>query len=187
MTRANLVLLRKLVLVVFGMFLFGFALVPLYDTFCEITGINGRIIVKAEDSDADKVVSDRRVKIQFLVKTDAKNEFDFKSNQKFIEVKIGELSEVSFEVKNKTSSLQLAQAVPSVSPGTASLYLNKTECFCFSQQILQANETVVYPMRFFIDEDLPEDISLLTLSYTLYQAQSVQASYSKSELDKGAS
>ena len=33
---------KKLMLVVLAMFGFGFALVPLYDVFCDITGLNGK-------------------------------------------------------------------------------------------------------------------------------------------------
>ena len=39
---ANNKMVIKLVAIVIGMFGFGFALVPLYDVFCDVTGINGK-------------------------------------------------------------------------------------------------------------------------------------------------
>ena len=40
--RENNKMVLKLIVIVFGMFGFGFALVPLYDVFCDVTGINGK-------------------------------------------------------------------------------------------------------------------------------------------------
>jgi cytochrome c oxidase assembly protein subunit 11 len=75
---------------------------------------------------------------------------------------------VSFYVRNPASSNIVAQAIPSVSPGTAALYLNKTECFCFNQQPLDAGSEAYMPMQFYVDPQLPEEITFFTLQYTLY-------------------
>ena len=61
-----------------------------------------------------------------------------------------------------------AQAVPSVAPFRAAEYLHKTECFCFEQQQLATGEELDMPLTFIIDGDIPEDVTTLTLSYTLY-------------------
>ena len=39
---ANNKMVLKLIVIVIGMFGFGFALVPLYDVFCDVAGINGK-------------------------------------------------------------------------------------------------------------------------------------------------
>ena len=62
----------------------------------------------------------------------------------------------------------VGQAVPSVAPGKASRYFNKTECFCFTQQPLAAGETKDMPLRFIVDPNLPKDVSTLTLAYTVF-------------------
>jgi len=93
-----------------------------------------------------------------------------------MEVHPGELNEVIFFAKNPSKFEIIGQTVPSVSPGEAALYLNKTECFCFDQQKLIAGEEVEMPMKFYIDADIPEDITRLTLSYQLFNVtESVNA------------
>ena len=62
----------------------------------------------------------------------------------------------------------VAQAVPSVAPSSSADYLHKTECFCFTSQTLEAGEAVEMPLLFFIDQAIPDDVTKLTLSYTLF-------------------
>ena len=62
------------------------------------------------------------------------------------------------------------QAVPSVAPNTVAKYFKKTECFCFSQQTLAADETRRMPVRFIIDPRLPPEVTVLTLGYTFFQS-----------------
>ena len=62
----------------------------------------------------------------------------------------------------------VARAVPSMVPSSVAQYFLKTECFCFNEQKLKANEEVEMPLVFFIDEDVPEDVTTLTLSYSLF-------------------
>ncbi|HAS23338.1 MAG TPA: cytochrome c oxidase assembly protein, partial [Idiomarina loihiensis] len=73
-----------------------------------------------------------------------------------------------FLAGNPTSSNMIAQAIPSVAPAEASLYLNKVECFCFNQQPLAAGAETEMPMQFYLDPDIPDHITTFTLSYTLY-------------------
>jgi len=70
----------------------------------------------------------------------------------------------------------IAQAVPSVSPFYAADYLHKTECFCFEQQLLHTNEEMEMPLRFIVDNELPDDVSTLTLSYTLFDVTELASS-----------
>ena len=163
----NKKLVLRLVGVVAGMFVFGFALVPLYDVFCEITGINGKTRGQAIYQKTE-VDSQREVTIEFIANTKRGMPWDFKPMVTKMKVNPGELNEVRFYAKNRSGEDIVGQTVPSVSPGEAALYLNKTECFCFDQQRLAAGEEIEMPMKFYIDADIPEDISHLTLSYQLY-------------------
>jgi len=163
----NKKLITKLLALVGGMCLFVVALVPLYNVFCEITGINGKTRGQAlyENVEIDKK---RVVTIEFLTNINRGMPWEFGSTMKSIEVHPGELNEVRFYAKNRSKFDIVGQTVPSVSPGEAALYLNKTECFCFDKQRLTAGEEVEMPMKFYIDADIPEDISRLTLSYQLF-------------------
>ena len=165
--QANKKLAVKLVSIVGGMFLFAFALVPLYDVFCEITGINGKTRGQALYQSVG-VDTEREIVIEFITDIDRGMPWEFKALQQSVKVHPGELNEVRFYAKNRSSKDVIGQSVPSVSPGEGALYLNKTECFCFDQQRLAAGEEVEMPMKFYIDPDLPEDITRLTLSYRLF-------------------
>ena len=94
--------------------------------------------------------------------------WEFRPLQNSIEVHPGELNEVKFYARNPTSARVIGQAVPSVSPAAAADYLHKPECFCFTQQVLEAGESIEMPVRFFVDKALPADVRKLTLTYTLF-------------------
>ncbi|GGG59171.1 cytochrome c oxidase assembly protein [Pseudohongiella nitratireducens] len=158
----------KLGFAVVGMFAFGFALVPLYDVICDITGLNGKTGERVEAVQAGMLVDEQReVTIQF---TTRQNDVDgvFKAEVPQMTLKPGEMKLTSYRVSNPSDEVRVVQAIPSVAPNAAALHLNKVECFCFQEQILEPGQTVDMPLRFFIDPKIPEQISKLTLSYTLY-------------------
>lgn len=159
---------RLLAVLAVGMFGFAFALVPLYEVFCELTGINGKTSAQAVAAITAKPGGDRVVTIQFLAKTSKGLAWDFRPTEQQIQVRPGEIHTTRFYVRNRTNKAVTAQAVPSVTPGLAALHLKKIECFCFNQQQLAANSEMEMPLQFYIDADLPEDISTLSLSYTMY-------------------
>ncbi|MFT7008002.1 MAG: cytochrome c oxidase assembly protein subunit 11 [Colwellia sp.] len=164
----NSKVIKKLVLVVFAMFGFGFALVPLYDVFCDITGLNGKtneVGVAYEDEGID---TSRTVKVQFITRMAKGIPWQFEPVINEMSVHPGEVKFVNFYAKNKSKRDIVGQAVPSVSPGLAAGYFQKIECFCFTQQPLKAGEEVEMGLQFYVDIDLPIEIKTLTLSYTLY-------------------
>jgi len=87
---------------------------------------------------------------------------------KKMEVHPGQVYEARFRVRNSSGDVTLGQAIPSVSPGLAAEYFNKTECFCFSQQELAAYESRDMPLRFIIGSEISENIEQITLSYTFF-------------------
>lgn len=168
MANANVNLAGKLVIVVAGMFGFGFALVPLYDVFCDLTGINGKTNDTAAVRFNGEVDKSRTVTVEFITRTHTGMPWEFRAESKRIEVHPGELSMVEFYVRNPAGKSMIAQAIPSVSPGQAALFLNKTECFCFNQQPLSAGAEAFMPMRFYVDPQIPDDIGFFTVQYTLF-------------------
>jgi len=162
-------LVAKLAITVVAMFGFGFAMVPLYNVFCEITGLNGktggRVAYEVTTAEIDK---QRSVTVQFATTNNGSMSWEFRPLQNSIEVHPGELNEVKFYARNPTAARMIGQAVPSVSPSATADYLHKTECFCFTQQVLEAGEGIEMPVRFFVDKALPADVRKLTLSYTLF-------------------
>lgn len=173
--QTNRSLLGQLFLVACGMFAFGFALVPLYDALCNITGLNGKsdsIITAAENIDY-AVDEDRMVTVQFLTTVNQGMPWEFGADKTQVKVHPGKLNTVYFHAANQTDRDMVGQAVPSVRPSDAASYLHKTECFCFTQQPFGANESREMPMVFVIDPALPKHVRTITLSYTFFDATSL--------------
>lgn len=158
----------RLVIIVVGMFGFGFALVPLYDVFCDVAGINGKTSTTAAVYQPAQIDKSRLVTVEFLTRTNTGMPWEFQARTKRMKVHPGELATVEFYVRNPMRSDYIAQAIPSVSPGQAAIFLNKTECFCFNQQPLAAGEEALMPMSFYVDPQIPTDITYFTVQYTLY-------------------
>jgi len=161
-------LVGKLLVVVVAMFAFVFVvMVPLYDVLCDALGINGKTGGQYE-AVAAEVDDSRTVKVQFLARNNDGMVWEFQPETKIIRVHPGELQQTVFQARNVARHDMVAQAIPSISPARAAAYFNKTECFCFNQQALGAGESADLPLRFIVDQELPRDISTITLSYTLF-------------------
>ena len=173
MTRAaseNRKIIRRLMLVVFGMFGFGFALVPLYNVFCDITGINGKTGGRVEIASIEPDLS-RTVTVEFITSVNESMPWEFRADVSSMEVHPGKMYRATFYAKNPTDRDMVGQAIPSITPGLAAQHFKKTECFCFTEQKFAAGEERDMPVLFMVDRDLPEDIGELTLSYTFFEKQ----------------
>jgi cytochrome c oxidase assembly protein subunit 11 len=165
--------LQKALLVCGGMFLFGFACVPMYRLACvHVLGIT----VDNRATDRAKVAllkadPSRWVTVQFVATVNSALKWQFAPELGSVRVHPGELNEAWFDATNVARQAIVGNAVPSIAPKTASLYFNKTECFCFTEQTLQAGESRRMPVKFIVDPQLPADVDTLTLSYTFYNNQ----------------
>ena len=166
----NTKLVRKLLWMVLGSLAFAFALVPLYDVLCTLTGLNG----KTENSAAlvSTAIPDetRWVTVQFTSNVMPGLGWNFYPKQASIKLHPGQIETVVFVAKNITSQVVVGQAVPSVTPGIASANLKKIECFCFVRQSLNPGEEKEMPLRFFVSPALPKDVKEMTLSYSFFPA-----------------
>jgi len=167
-------IIGKLLVLVVIMFGFGFALVPLYDVFCDVTGLNGKTGDKVSFKTAPVVDESRIIKVTFLANLNESMPWQFKPQQSFIEVHPGKPTTINYIAKNTSSKSIIGQAVPSVSPGLAAAYFQKTECFCFTQQKLKAGEEKLMPVTFIVDNKLPEGMSEIALSYTFFTSKQNQ-------------
>lgn len=161
-------LVAKLGLLAVGMFGFAFALVPLYDVFCEITGLNGKTQSKPYEAVEAKIDESREIKVQFIATNNDGMTWEFGPTDNVVRVHPGAITETSFIASNPTGEFMTGQAIPSVMPLKAAEFFHKTECFCFNSQQLAGGETVDMPLKFIIDQDLPKDVKTITLSYTLF-------------------
>ena len=163
-------LLLLLTLITVGMFGFGFALVPIYNSLCKTLGINGKTNAQAIAFDGNKVKADatREILVQFVATNHSGVNWAFYPTKSSIKVHPGQIAKLAFYAENKTNQRMTVQAIPSVTPGIAAKYLKKTECFCFTQQSLNGHEAMEMPLLFHLDPDLPASVRTITLAYTLF-------------------
>ncbi|WP_263143712.1 cytochrome c oxidase assembly protein [Pseudomonas sp. RIT-PI-AD] len=160
-------LVGRLSLAVVAMFGFGFALVPVYDVMCKALGINGKTAGSAYEG-TQATDETREIRVQFLATNAAGMSWEFRPKADDLKVRPGASNEMLFVAYNPTDRPMTAQAIPSVAPAEAAAYFHKTECFCFTQQVLQPGQRIEMPVRFIVDRELPKDVFHLTLAYTLF-------------------
>jgi cytochrome c oxidase assembly protein subunit 11 len=172
--RENFRMVGKLAVITVGMFAFGYALVPLYKSICEMTGIN---ILALGDRNIPGATSNTPANTQVDVSRSITVEFDansrgpweFKPAQRSVQVHPGEMATVMYEFKNVQNRTISAQAIPSYAPQQAGAHFNKMECFCFTQYTLAPGEKKSWPVVFVIDPKLSKDVKTITLSYTFFE------------------
>lgn len=163
-------MLGRLLVLTLAMFGFGFALVPLYNVFCDVTGIRlvdeGRIDAKvASRWEPD---TSREVTVIFLGNVGEGAPLEFHPDVTKMVVHPGQSYHATYTASNLSGHHLVAQAVPSVAPLSANKHFNKTECFCFTSQAFEAGETREMPLTFIVDPDLPKVVDTVTLSYTFF-------------------
>lgn len=168
--RGHAKLVFALFVIVIGMFAFGFALVPIYNSLCQTLGINGKTNNQAVAYDEKHAVvaMDREITVEFIATNNSAVPWAFYPKVNKLKVHPGEIAKLAFYAENKSNYRMTVQAIPSVTPGIAAKYLKKTECFCFTQQTLNGHEGMDMPLLFHLDSDLPANVKTITLSYTLF-------------------
>ena len=166
------VALQSLAAAVF-MFGFGYAMVPIYDIICDITGLNGKTgrvsAAVAIEQERDANV-EREVTVEFVASINAAGAWKFAPTVKTMKVTPGKMYSASYYAENLSDKHVVGQATPSVTPFAAAKYFNKTECFCFTRQAFEPNGSRDMPLTFIIDPDLPINVDRVTLSYTFFNS-----------------
>lgn len=168
--RENRRLTRSLWLMTAGAFAFGFALVPLYDVICEVTGYGSRDALTEAAEVVEAPDESRSVTVEFISAAPTFGEWEFRPEQGSLAVRPGKLYEARFHARNLASTHVTGQAIPSIAPQQATRYFRKTDCFCFRPQPFDAGEERELIVRFIVDRDLPESIDRVTLAYSMYSS-----------------
>ncbi len=171
---ANMTMARKLGVVAVAMLAFGYALGPIYNAICEMTGINVLALGERNTAgvDTSRVVNtqvdrSRTITIEFDANT--RGPWEFKPAQRSVQVHPGEMTTVMYEFQNTQNRRMAAQAIPSYAPQQAAAHFNKLQCFCFNQYTLEPGEKKSWPVVFVVDPKLSRDVSTITLSYTFFE------------------
>ena len=163
----------RLCLIPVLMFGFGYLMVPIYDVFCDITGLNGKTgSLSMAEAGKLAVDAERLVKVEFLSTLNQQAAWEFSPAAPSMMVHPGRTYTASYVAVNQLDRPMVGQAVPSVAPAKASTYFSKTECFCFTRQEFAPNEEKQLPLVFVVDPALPDDIATVTLSYTFFDVNS---------------
>jgi cytochrome c oxidase assembly protein subunit 11 len=172
--RLNRDMLFKLVLAVFVMAGFAYAMIPMYKSICEALGVN--VIARTDAGSAygaqkapinSQVDLTRSVTVEF--DANARGPWEFHPARNAVTVHPGEMTTVMYEFKNTQNRTMTAQAIPSYAPGVAQSHFTKVECFCFTQHTLAPGESRTWPVVFYVDDKLPRDVKTITLSYTFFE------------------
>ena len=169
-SKSHTELVTRLLTLAVAMFAFGFLLVPLYDIFCKITGVGGKL----ENSPAyvsEAVDESRLVTVEFMAAVNSQAPWDFRPTVASMQVHPGKLYDATYIARNLSDRDIVGQAVPNIAPGEAARHFLKTECFCFTSQVFAADETKEMPVRFSVDPALPDYVDRVTLSYTFFVSQ----------------
>jgi len=171
-------LVKRLLVLVAASFVFAFALVPLYNVLCAVTGFNGKTAGKAGGFGIGGLVAtaavpsavdrSRMVTVEFTGTVMPGLPWEMRPLTVSLETHPGEVQQVRYLVRNTSTRPVTAQAVPSVTPGQAALHFDKIECFCFSQQALAPGESKEMPLIFIVKPDIDKDIRHITLSYAFF-------------------
>lgn len=156
-----------------GMVGLAFASVPLYELFCQVTGYGGTPVVRADR--ARGAVSEHTVRVGFDANTNPDLPWRFRPVQREITIRIGEEVLAHYTASNLSDRAVAGTATFNVTPHKVGQYVNKVECFCFTEQTLAPGQTVDMPVLFHIDPAILDDpnardVRIVTLSYTFFPA-----------------
>ena len=163
----NRQLMGKLVVIAAGMLGFGFAMVPMYRQICDAIGITDTRTVGAVNTQVD---TSREVTVELLASRaglPGRGEARARSGS----LNPGALATVRYRVVNDMGRPVTAHAVMNTAPAAAAQYIQKTECFCFTDQTLQPGEVREMPIVFRVSAQAPRDLTTISLSYTFFEAR----------------
>lgn len=148
----------------------AFAAVPLYKLFCQITGFGGTPKIAAQPPAEP---SDRTITVRFDANVNPALPWRFRPEKTQITIRAGEPALAYYRVLNQSDSAITGTATFNVTPFKAGKYFSKIDCFCFTEQRLEAGQEVAMGVEFFVDPEIfndpsTQDVTAITLSYTFY-------------------
>ena len=160
----------------------GYAAVPLYQMFCQVTGFGGTTQV-ASESDAARaatLASGQTISIRFDASTASDMPWTFRPTAPTDTITIGQRDIATYVVRNNSFQAITGTATFNVEPEQAGKYFNKIQCFCFTEQTLKPGEEVTMPVLYFVDPAMLDDpnmqgVEQITLSYTFHRSETPQA------------
>ena len=169
--RRILAILAIVVLLMVGL---AYASVPLYQLFCQVTGYGGT--TQVTDTAADAVVPNHPIKVRFDANTNPALNWRFEAVDAPLTLNPGEEVVINYRATNLGDTASTGTSTYNVTPVKAGPHFMKIDCFCFIEQTLQPGESVLMPVRFYIDPEIVADsntvdVDEIILSYTFFAVQ----------------
>jgi cytochrome c oxidase assembly protein subunit 11 len=161
----NRQLMGKLLVICVGMLGFGFAMVPMYRQVCKAIGLNATRSVEPVNTQIDM---SREVTVDLLAST-AGIPWRFEALDRRVILHPGELTMVRYRVVNTLGRTVTAHAAMNTAPERAERWIEKEQCFCFTNQTFAPGETREMPVVFRVKSDAPKDLGAIALSYTFFE------------------
>jgi len=163
--------LAILAIVVAGMIGLAYASVPLYQLFCQVTGYGGTTQVSL--TQAEQVVLNHPVKVRFDANVSRDLNWRFEAVDAPVTLNPGEEVVINYRATNLGEAPSTGTSTYNVTPVKAGPHFMKIDCFCFIEQTLQPGESVLMPVRFYIDPEIvadsnTTDVGEIILSYTFF-------------------
>ena len=148
----------------------------LYRMFCAATGLAGTTQRVAADT---AKVSKQTITVAFDTNVAPGLPWRFVPDQRAVTVHLGEQKLVYFTAENLSNRSIVGHATFNVTPLRSGIYFNKIQCFCFTEERLDAHQKVNMPVVFYVDPAFgadPDmrDIAQLTLGYTFFRSADPQ-------------
>lgn len=160
--------------------------VPLYNMFCQVTGIGGTTQRVAEGSNVP--ILDRKITVRFTTEVQPDLPWTFEPEQRQVTVRLGEPKTVFFHAESHADRTIVGHAAYNVTPLKVGSYVNKIECFCFTEERLGPGEKVRMPVQLFIDPELASDdtvdeVKTITMSYHFFESADPEGAKDLKRLD----
>jgi cytochrome c oxidase assembly protein subunit 11 len=155
-----------------GMLGMSFAAVPLYRLFCSATGYGGTPSIGLAAAPGS---SGQTIRVRFNADTNPALPWNFAPDQQEVALNLGDEQVAFYHATNRSTRPVTGMALYNVTPETAGRYFHKTACFCFNKQTLAANQSMEFPVSFWVDPAIrtdpnTADIKVVTLSYTFFRS-----------------
>jgi cytochrome c oxidase assembly protein subunit 11 len=170
--RRNTVLATVMVAVMAGMVGMSFAAIPLYRLFCAATGYGGTPNIGQA---AAPGATTQTIRVRFNADTNPGLPWAFAPDQTEVSLALGDEQVAFYHATNKSSRPVTGMALYNVTPEKVGKYFHKTACFCFNKQTLAGNQTMEFPVSFWVDPAIRDDpntadVKVITLSYTFFHS-----------------
>nr|WP_294514199.1 cytochrome c oxidase assembly protein [uncultured Rhodopila sp.] len=170
--RRNIVTGWALAAVIAGMVGMSFAAIPLYRMFCAATGYAGTPSIGLA---AAPGASGPTIRVRFNADTNPALPWIFAPDQSEVKLKLGDEQVAFYHAANQSSEAVTGRALYNVTPDKVGKYFHKTACFCFNEQTLAANQSMEFPVSFWVDPAIRDDpntadVKVITLSYTFFRS-----------------